>query len=145
MVATGFAQDHHFKPYKSSCWWSISLLLSTSILTHWIPCNLIYFLQSSSHHFHWGHCICCYYLSDFNALGDSDQNAHQVFTTTTAHVHVHHTQALRQVGSITPFQGLSHYMHVVFQEHGFSLAMYILDEKASISSFFVILTGSFKL
>ena len=41
-----------------------------------------------------------------------------------------------QVGSITPFQGLSHYMHVVSQKQSFCLAMYYFGLK-SIHSFLI--------
>ena len=40
---------------------------------------------------------------------------------------------MRQVGSITPFQGLSHYMHIVSKEQGFHLAMYDFGVKKCLS------------
>ena len=50
---------------------------------------------------------------------------------------------MRQAGSITPFQGLHHHVHVAIQKYGLWACM-ILDKKASISSFFIILTALFK-
>ena len=95
-------------------------------------------LLSPGGYFHWWYCIHSYNLSNFNALGNSDWDGHQVFhyhcnfLASRNHfgVYVHYTHVMRKVGSITPFQGLSHYMHVVSQEQGFHLAMYYFEQKS---------------
>ena len=113
---------------------------------------LILFLQIPKGYFHLGHRIHSYDLGDLNALGNSDQDGCQVF-----HYHcnllaprnhfgvcAHHTQSVRQVGSITPFQGLSITCMLFPRSRVFIQPCIILDEKVSSSSFFVILTASFK-
>ena len=137
-AAAWFLSEHPYRPDKSSCWKSTSILHSTNILVSWIPCISSNF-SSPGGQFHWGHHnIHSYYLSNFNALGDSDWDRCQVFhyhcnllaPRNHFSVHVHHTQAVRQVGSITPFQGLSHYIHIVSKEQGFHLAMYYFGWKS---------------
>ena len=60
------------------------------------------------------------------------------FTTTATHllpsshlsIGIHDTQAVRQAGSITLFQGLHHHLHVATQKYGLCLAMYDLGQKS---------------
>ena len=151
-VAAWFLLDHPCWSDRSSYQKSTFLLCSTDILVCWISYTSSSFSKVLGATSTWDTAFAAISLSDFNTLGNSDQNGHQIFhydcssLAPSSHfsVSIHNTQAMRQVGSITPLKGLHHYMHVVLQEHGFCSAMYDLYEKASISSFFVGLTASFK-
>ena len=91
-----------------------------------------------------GHHIYSYYLSDFDALGNGDESGIQVFhhnynsLAPGSHpsIGIHDTQAVRQAGSITPFQGLCHHMHVATQKYGLCSGMYELGWK---SLYFLVL------
>ena len=146
-----FALDHPSRQDRSVAGGAF-LFLFNQHLSLLDTLHLIYLLQSSGCQVNRGHSIHSYYLCDFNALGDSDQNGCQVFhyycnsfaPWNHFSVCVHHTQAMRQMGSITSSQNLGHYIHVVSEEHGFHLAMYYLEEKVPTSSLFVVLSASFK-
>ena len=149
---TWFASHHPSRQDKSSCWRSTSFLCSINILVHWMPCTssmpLKFWLpvQLEAQHSQLP-------LGWFNSLGNSDQNSHQVFHyhhnlfTPRNHydVCVHYTQAMRQVGSIPSFQNLSHYIHVVFKEHGYNFTVYYFEQKGVYLFPLCSLTASFKL
>ena len=107
-------------------------VISSSAQPCWIPCISSNFSRVLGVTFTGGYHICNYHLGDFNTLGDSDQGSCQVFhyyhnmLAPSNHfgVCVHHTQTVRQVGSITPFQGFSHDVHVVSKKQGPCLVMY---------------------
>ena len=68
------------------------------------------------------------------ALGDGDQSGSQVFhhncnsLVPSSHlgIGIHDTQAMRQAGSMAPFQDLHHHVHVATQKDGLHLGMYDL-------------------
>ena len=149
---TWLTSYHPSRPDKSSCWKSTSFLHSINILVHWMPCTssmpLKFWMpvQLEAEHSQLP-------LGWFNTLGNSDGNSHQVFhyhhTLFTPRNHfgvcVHYTQAMRQVWSIPSFQNLSHYIHVVFKEHGFHFAVYYFEQKGVYLFFLCSVTASFKL
>ena len=123
---------------KSRCWKSTSFLHSTDILVCWIPCISSSFSKVPGTTSTGGTCICNYYSCDHHAFDYGDQRGSQVLhhncnSLTPSHhlsVGIHDTQAMRQAGSITPFQGLCHYMHVATQKHGLCSGMYNLGQKS---------------
>ena len=80
-----------------------------------------------------GHHIHGYYLSDSNALGNGDQSGSQVFhqdcnsLAPSSHlsIGIHDTQAVRQAGSITSFQGLHHHVQFATKNMAFVWACMI--------------------
>ena len=135
-VATWFLSDHLSRPDKLSYWKSNFFLCSTVILVCWISCILSNFSRVLGVSFTGGTTFTATTWVTLMPLVMVIETAVRFFTTTTIHLLpeitlcVHHTQAMRQVGSITPFQGLNHYMHIVSQEQSFHLAMYYFRWKS---------------
>ena len=135
-VAAWFLSDHPSRPDNSSCWKSVSFFHSTGILVPWIPwiqgTRMLVEWWTTPHYPHLAHCICSYYLSNLDALGNGDWSGSQVFhhdcnsppPGSHLYIGIHDTQAIRQAGLITPFQGLHHLMHVATQKYGLCLGMY---------------------
>ena len=137
-AATWFPACHLSRPDKSSCWKSSSFLLSTIILVCWIPLSHLIFLESWVAISTGGTAFAATTWATLMPLAIVIGRAIRFITTTATHllprnhfsVHVHYTLAVRQVGSITPFQGLSHYMYFVSQEKDVCSAMYYFGQKS---------------
>ena len=131
-----FLTDHLSRPDKSSCWKSSFFLCWTIILVCWIPCISSNFPRNVGGYFHGGMAFATTTWVTLMPLAIVIGTGIRFFTTTATHllpeitgVLVQHTQTTRQVRSITPFQGLSLYMHVVSQEQGFCSAVYYFGWK----------------
>ena len=113
-TATWFLSDHLSRPDKSSCWKNNSFLYSTVILVHWIPCVLSNFSRVSGVTSTGGTTFATTTWVTLTPLAIEIVAAIKFFTTPcNSHaprnhfgVPVHYTQAIRQVGSITPLSGI---------------------------------------
>ena len=110
-AAAWFLSDHLSMPDKSSCWKSSSFLCSTDILISWIPCissNFSRVLEATSTG---GTAFATTTWVTLMPLAVVIGMAIRFFTTTATHfswnhfdVWVHYTEAVGQMGSITPFR-----------------------------------------
>ena len=150
-TAAWFSSHHPSRPDRSSCWKTPpSSIQPTSQSAGYLTSHI------ASPRFQvplpLGHCIHSYCLGDFNAFANSDQNGHQIFhyycnlLAPSSHfsVGIHNTQAMRQAESITHFRVCIITCMLFPKSMVFVWPCKILDKKVSISSFFVVLTASFK-
>ena len=154
-TAASFPLDHPSKPDRSSCWKRVFFLCSTDILTCWLPWILSSLSRVLGVNFTEGTVFMATNWVTLMPLGmpwwwlewslGFLPLLELVCPCSHFGVCVHHTHSVKQVGSFTFPQCLSHYMHVTSHEKIFIWPCIILDEKASISSHLVVLTTSFKL
>ena len=136
-TATQFLSDPLSRLDKSSCWKSTLFLCSTTLLVCWIPCISSNFSRVLGVTFTGGTAFAATTWATLMSLVIVIEVAVrfslplQLACSQKFSVCVHYAQAVRQVGSITPFQGLSHYIHVASQEQGFHLAICYLGWKST--------------
>ena len=150
-AATWFLSDHSSRPDKSSCWRSNFFLCLTIILVWWIPCISSNFSRVLGVSFTGGTTFAVTTWATLMHLGDSDsgwpsglslplwlvcsQKSHKCTFSP-------HSSSGGKWGPSLPFQGLSHYMHVISQQQGFHSAVYYFgSKKLSTSSVLVVLTS----
>ena len=133
-AAAWFLSDHLSRPDKTSLWKSSFFLCSTIILVHWIPCissNFSSVRVTSTGGNAFTATIWTILTPFVIVIGVAIRFFHYHCNSLAPRNHfgvcVHYTQAMRQVGSITTFQRLGHYIHVPSQEQGVCLAVYYFE------------------
>ena len=111
---------------------------STDILVCWIPWIQSSFSNVPGATSTWGTIFMATTWATLTPMAKHDWSGTQVFhhnynsLAPGSHlgIGIHDTQAIRQAGSITPFQGLHDHVHVVTQKYGLCSSMYDVGQKS---------------